>query len=343
MRIEAWRIDYAPDTLRATSRLHSRIRLPCGHDCCAPPVTTTVLPTSVLTLTAIILLLRPLDVWWLAPFVLAAACLSLVGSRRQAVADDVDRWSPRSSPHECVVVWPLSDNHIYLLAYWCLAIGLALSGAAPAATLSSEQPLACSARAFAMAVLWKAVLSPDYIDGRFFRVTLLTDERFADASLVFGGLSRDQMAREPQVPRAAAGRRRAARSAAIRRAAAAARVRRDRDVGRAAPRDPGRAGLCLLPVARAARARRDMPRCSRSASRRMRWRRWPGSAGCSRRWDSRTAVRVSARLRGAYLAVFVLILLYSEIPWTGVLAIGRPPDPPASGRSPYGGLRTVEA
>ena len=45
-----------------------------------------------------------------------------------------------------------------------------------------------------MAVLWKAVLSPDYIDGRFFRVTLLTDERFADASLVFGGLSRDQMA-----------------------------------------------------------------------------------------------------------------------------------------------------
>ena len=25
-------------------------------------------------------------------------------------------------------------------------------------------------------------------------------------------------------------------------------------------------------------------------------------------------------LRGAYLAVFILILLYSEIPWTGVLA-----------------------
>jgi hypothetical protein len=48
--------------------------------------------------------------------------------------------------------------------------------------------------AFGLAVLWKAVLSPDYVDGRFFRVTLLTDERFADASLVFGGLSRNQMA-----------------------------------------------------------------------------------------------------------------------------------------------------
>jgi hypothetical protein len=34
----------------------------------------------------------------------------------------------------------------------------------------------------------------DYVDGRFFSVTLLTDERFADAALVFGGLSRDQMA-----------------------------------------------------------------------------------------------------------------------------------------------------
>ena len=35
-------------------------------------------PDSVLTLTAIILLLRPLDFSWVAPLVLAAACLSLV-------------------------------------------------------------------------------------------------------------------------------------------------------------------------------------------------------------------------------------------------------------------------
>ena len=149
-------------------------------------------PDSVLTLTAIILLLRPLDVWWVAPFVLAAACLSLVlrPVRRapltwMLVAALVAAGSS--------FVWPLSDNHIYLLAYWCLAIGLALSSPTPAATLSTQQPMAAGA-AFAMAVLWKAVLSPDYVDGRFFRVTLLTDERFADASLVFGGLSRDQMA-----------------------------------------------------------------------------------------------------------------------------------------------------
>jgi hypothetical protein len=147
---------------------------------------------SVLTLTAIILLLRPLDVWWLAPFVLATACLSLaLRSVRRAPLT----WILVATlvAARVVVVWPLSDNHIYLLAYWCLAIGLALSSAASAATLSGSSRWLLGA-SFAMAVLWKAVLSPDYTDGRFFRVTLLTDDRFADAALVFGGLSRDQMA-----------------------------------------------------------------------------------------------------------------------------------------------------
>jgi hypothetical protein len=147
---------------------------------------------SVLTLTAIILLLRPFEVWWVAPFVLTAACLSLVvrAVRRAPVT-----WFfvALLVAVRIVFVWPLSDNHIYLLAYWCLAIGLALSGSAPAATLSMSSRWLLGA-AFALAVLWKAVLSPDYVDGRFFRVTLLTDERFADASLVFGGLSREQMA-----------------------------------------------------------------------------------------------------------------------------------------------------
>ena len=59
---------------------------------------------------------------------------------------------------------------------------------APATTLATSSRWLLGA-AFAMAVLWKAVLSPDYVDGRFFRVTLLTDERFADAALLFGGLA----------------------------------------------------------------------------------------------------------------------------------------------------------
>jgi hypothetical protein len=146
----------------------------------------------VLTLTAIVLLLRPLDVWWVAAFVLAAACLSLL-SRTVRRAPLTWILLALFVGARIVVLWPLSDNHIYLLAYWCLAIGLALSSTAPAATLSASSRWLLGG-AFAMAVLWKAVLSPDYVDGRFFRVTLLTDQRFADAALVFGGLSRDQMA-----------------------------------------------------------------------------------------------------------------------------------------------------
>ena len=150
------------------------------------------MPDSVLALTAIILLLRPFDVWWVSPFVLAAACLTLISP---AVRRAPITWLLVAVlvAARIVAVWPLSDNHIYLLAYWCLAIALALSSPTPAPTLATSSRWLLGA-AFGLAVLWKAVLSPDFVDGRFFRVTLLTDERFADASLVFGGLSREQMA-----------------------------------------------------------------------------------------------------------------------------------------------------
>ena len=237
-------------------------------------------PDSVLTLTAIILLLRPLDVWWVAPFVLAAACLSLVlrPVRRAPIT-----WILVAAlvAARIVFVWPLSDNHIYLLAYWCLAIGLALSGPTPAVTLATSSRWLLGA-AFAMAVLWKAVLSPDYIDGRFFRVTLLTDERFADASLVFGGLSRDQMAEnraflEP-LPE----------GAELLDPPAFVEPPRLRVFAAVATwgglaLEALIALLCLIPR-RSLRRRNesrwpDMRRCSCSASRRTRWRRWRASGG----------------------------------------------------------------
>jgi len=41
--------------------------------------------------------------------------------------------------------------------------------------------------------VWKVALSPDYLDGRFFRVTFITDERFATSALLFGGLTESQL------------------------------------------------------------------------------------------------------------------------------------------------------
>ena len=270
----------------------------------------------VLTLTAIILLLRPLDVWWLAPFALAIACLALAV---RAIRRSPLTWIVVAAlvAARVVVVWPLADNHIYLLAYWCLAIGLALSGAASAATLSRSSRWLIGA-SFAMAVLWKAVLSPDYTDGRFFRVTLLTDERFADAALVFGGLSREQMATnrtflEPlpegaelldpppfiEPPRLRAFAATATWGGLLLETLVALAfllpVRGRLELSRhAALLAFCVATYALAPVAGFGWLLATM-----------------GLAHC----------RPSQRaLRGAYLAVFVLILLYTEFPWTAVLA-----------------------
>jgi hypothetical protein len=91
------------------------------------------------------------------------------------------------------VDWPLPDNHIYLLAYWCLASrpGVACRGCASAAGTRAARLLV--GLAFLFAVLWKVVLSPDYLDGRFFRVTLMMDDRFAGAVMLMTGLSVEQL------------------------------------------------------------------------------------------------------------------------------------------------------
>lgn len=90
--------------------------------------------------------------------------------------------------------WPFSDNHDYLKAFFALAALCALLAPSPG------RSMATSARwlvglAFAFALLWKAVLSPDFLDGRFFRVTLLSDGRFESLAVLAGGVSYEQWER----------------------------------------------------------------------------------------------------------------------------------------------------
>ena len=269
----------------------------------------------VLTLTAIVLLLRPLDVWWVTAMVLTAACLSLL-SRTVRRAPLTWILLALFVSARIVVLWPLSDNHIYLLAYWCLAIGLALSSTAPAATLSASSRWLLGG-AFAMAVLWKAVLSPDYVDGRFFRVTLLTDQRFADAALVFGGLSRDQMAQNraflDPLPNGAE------------LLSPPPFVEPPRLRAFAAVTTWGGLILeglialtCLIPLRRLDSARHALllAFCVTTYA-------LAPVAGFG--WLIATMGLAQCRpnqrlLLGAYVAVFILILMYSEVPWAGVLA-----------------------
>jgi hypothetical protein len=79
--------------------------------------------------------------------------------------------------------WPFPDNHDYLTALFCLAVICALSTPLP------ERTLAWNARmliglAFAFATVWKLLLAPDFLDGRFFRVTLLHDGRFENLAVL---------------------------------------------------------------------------------------------------------------------------------------------------------------
>jgi hypothetical protein len=140
-----------------------------------------------LRLTLVDLLLRPVGDWTVRPFVLvlAAAGLLIPGLLQRA-----SLWWALTVLTGLRVVsdWPLPDNHAYLLCYWCFAVAIAVSAR------GSRQIAAAAGRwliglSFAFASLWKLALSPDFLDGTFFRVTLATDPRFADFTRLLGGVS----------------------------------------------------------------------------------------------------------------------------------------------------------
>jgi hypothetical protein len=150
-------------------------------------------PTALaLRLTAVEILLRPMGPGWiLAPLVLVAT-LALLAT---PVLFSAWTWYAASAlvAARILVDWPEPDNHIYLLGYWSLAIGLTLGSQLSAARLAQASRLLLGF-AFAFAVIWKAVLSPEYRDGRFFTVTLLTDPRFSDVTRLVGRMSGDALA-----------------------------------------------------------------------------------------------------------------------------------------------------
>jgi hypothetical protein len=92
-----------------------------------------------------------------------------------------------------VLEWPLADNHIYLLAYWCLGLALCLQLASPLSAIGHMSRWLVGS-VFLCAIVWKGILAPDFLDARFLRMTLITDERFANLSRTVGGLSDGQLA-----------------------------------------------------------------------------------------------------------------------------------------------------
>jgi hypothetical protein len=143
-----------------------------------------------LRLTLVLLLLRPIGTGWLRPAILALAVAGLVwpgALRRPAL------WLALAALAGWRVIagWPLGDNHAYLLVYWCLAIGLAHLAPEPKRALAWNGG-ALVGLAFAFATLAK-LASPDYLDGRFFRVTLVEDRRLERVATTLGGLDEEAL------------------------------------------------------------------------------------------------------------------------------------------------------
>lgn len=86
--------------------------------------------------------------------------------------------------------WFSIDNHKFLFVYWCLA--LAVVFAVGGGEERQRGVLARNAKlliglCMAFATLWK-IISPDYLDGTFFRHALLSDSRFTSVTTSLGGL-----------------------------------------------------------------------------------------------------------------------------------------------------------
>jgi len=150
-----------------------------------------------LRLTLLLLLLRPIGEPQLRPWVLLLAAVGLLAptlARRPAL------WGLLAglAAWRVLADWPLADNHAYLLIYWCLAIAISLALPHPGTALALNGRWLIGL-AFGFAVTWKGFLSADYLDGTFFRVTLLTDPRLESFSMLAGGLSLEQLVEAREV------------------------------------------------------------------------------------------------------------------------------------------------
>lgn len=144
-----------------------------------------------LRLLLVALLFQPVGNPWLRPPAMALAALGLLAPSALASAT---LWAALTAlaTARIVLIWPASDNHAFLLAYWCLAALLATLARQRDAVLAWNGR-ALIAGAFFFATLWKLALSPDFLDGRFFAVSLVDDPRFASFAQLATGIDADAL------------------------------------------------------------------------------------------------------------------------------------------------------
>lgn len=142
-----------------------------------------------LRLLLLALLLQPVGDRWLRPLIVGIAAFGLLAP---AAVRSALLWLGLAALAGLRVAldWPMSDNHAYLLVYWCLAAAIATGSADRSAALAWNGR-ALIGLTFLFATVWKLALSPDFVDGRFFRVTLVDDDRMEDFTRLVSGLDED--------------------------------------------------------------------------------------------------------------------------------------------------------
>ncbi len=88
--------------------------------------------------------------------------------------------------------WLRVDNHSWLTSYWCLAIWLCLSAREPRSLALNGRLLVGLCMAFA--TVWKAWLTPDFMNGEFFHHNFIWDPRFAQMASLLGPVDIDLLA-----------------------------------------------------------------------------------------------------------------------------------------------------
>jgi len=86
----------------------------------------------------------------------------------------------------CVLTWHDADNHKYLIAYWCLAVGLSCAADDPSEALRVNARLLIGL-CFLLAVVWK-LRTPDFLTGEYYQHAMLTDERISRVARLLTGV-----------------------------------------------------------------------------------------------------------------------------------------------------------
>jgi hypothetical protein len=140
--------------------------------------------------TCVLILLTGPKEWYVSVFASALAAAALIFSNLR-LQPTLWAFLGTAVGASALYNWESTDNHKYLLAYWCAAIMLSL-GAADQRGFLAKSARSLIGVSFAMAVLWK-LRSPDFVTGDFFRIELMIDKRFLAVASWVGGVPTEEV------------------------------------------------------------------------------------------------------------------------------------------------------